>query len=40
MIGSDLPESLEEIGKILKLDASDEDKRGILSGTAGEVFGE
>jgi predicted TIM-barrel fold metal-dependent hydrolase len=41
MIGSDLPESLEiETGKILTLDASDEDKRRILYGTAGEVFGE
>jgi uncharacterized protein len=41
MIGSDLPESLEiEIGKILTLDVSDEDKRRILSGTASEVFGE
>ena len=41
MIGSDLPENLGiEIGKILTLDVSDEDKRRILSGTASEVFGE
>jgi predicted TIM-barrel fold metal-dependent hydrolase len=41
MVGSDLPESLEiEIGKILTLDVSDEDKRRILSETASEVFGE
>ena len=41
MVGSDLPESLEiEIGKILTLDISDEDKRRILSETASGVFGE
>ena len=39
MAGSDLPESLDtEIGKILTLDISDEDRRDILSGTACRVF--
>jgi predicted TIM-barrel fold metal-dependent hydrolase len=41
MIGSDLPENTgTEIGKILSLDVSDEQKRLILSGTAHRVFGE
>ena len=41
MVGSDLPESLGiEIGKILTLEIGDEDKRRILSETAGKVFGE
>jgi predicted TIM-barrel fold metal-dependent hydrolase len=41
MIGSDLPENLEfEIGKILSLDASEEDKRNILFRTACRVFGD
>jgi predicted TIM-barrel fold metal-dependent hydrolase len=41
MVGSNLPENLEiEIGKILTLDVSDEDKRRILSETASQVFGE
>jgi predicted TIM-barrel fold metal-dependent hydrolase len=40
MIGSDLPENTGvEIGKILTLDASDEQKRSILCGTASRVFG-
>lgn len=40
MVGSDLPESLEvEIGKVLTLEVSDEDKRRILFDTASEVFG-
>jgi predicted TIM-barrel fold metal-dependent hydrolase len=39
MIGSDLPESAEtEIGKILRLEISDEAKRDILWNTAREVF--
>jgi predicted TIM-barrel fold metal-dependent hydrolase len=40
MIGSDLPEDTgTEIGKILSLGVSDEQKRLILSGTACRVFG-
>ena len=40
MIGSDLPESAEtELGKILGLQATDEQKRWILDGTANRVFG-
>ncbi|MEP6716821.1 MAG: amidohydrolase family protein [Terriglobia bacterium] len=40
MIGSDLPENTSvEMGKILTLDISDEQKRSILSGTACRVFG-
>lgn len=40
MIGSDLPESLDiEMGKILSLAVSDDDKRNILWETAGRVFG-
>ena len=39
MIGSDLPESAEtEIGKILGLQATDEQKRWILDGTANRAF--
>jgi predicted TIM-barrel fold metal-dependent hydrolase len=39
MIGSDLPESVEiEIGKILGLSVSDDEKRWILQGTANRVF--
>jgi hypothetical protein len=39
MIGSDLPESVgTEIGKILTLDVSAEDKRNILNETASRVF--
>jgi predicted TIM-barrel fold metal-dependent hydrolase len=39
MIGSDLPESVEiEIGKILGLRVSDDEKRWILEGTANRVF--
>jgi predicted TIM-barrel fold metal-dependent hydrolase len=39
MIGSDLPESLAaEIGKIVALEISEQDKREILSGTACRVF--
>jgi predicted TIM-barrel fold metal-dependent hydrolase len=39
MIGSDLPESVStEIGKILTLDVSAEDKRNILNETASRVF--
>jgi hypothetical protein len=39
MIGSDLPESAEiEIGKILSLQAPDEQKSWILAGTANRVF--
>jgi predicted TIM-barrel fold metal-dependent hydrolase len=39
MIGSDLPESIEtEIGKILTLETSDDDKRRILWQTACVVF--
>ena len=41
MAGSDLPESLEtEIGKIIGLDVSVEDRRDMLWGTAARVFGE
>jgi predicted TIM-barrel fold metal-dependent hydrolase len=41
MIGSDLPESMDtEIGKILTLEISDEDKRNILDQTACGVFRE
>ncbi len=40
MIGSDLPESTgTEIGKILTLAVSDDEKRSILNGTACRVFG-
>lgn len=40
MIGSDLPESVDvEIGKILGLDVTDEQKRWILDGTASRIFG-
>lgn len=40
MIGSDLPENLEaEMGKILNLDISREDKENILWTTAVNVFG-
>jgi predicted TIM-barrel fold metal-dependent hydrolase len=40
MVGSDLPESTAtEMGKILTLAISDEDKRAILSGTADRVLG-
>ncbi len=39
MIGSDLPENLDiEMGKILSLGISEEDKRHILSGTACRLF--
>ena len=39
MIGSDLPESVEtEIGKILSLGISPDEKREILSGTAERLF--
>jgi uncharacterized protein len=40
MIGSDLPENTGvEIGKILTLGISDAQKRSLLGGTAGRVFG-
>jgi hypothetical protein len=40
MIGSDLPENTgTEIGKIISLNVSGEQKRLILSGTACRVFG-
>jgi predicted TIM-barrel fold metal-dependent hydrolase len=40
MIGSDLPENTAiEIGKILMLECADDQKRGILYGTACHVFG-
>lgn len=41
MAGSDLPESLNvEMGKIVELDVSVEERREILWGTAARVFGE
>lgn len=40
MIGSDLPESTAtEIGKIMTLDITDEQRRAILGGTASRIFG-
>lgn len=40
MIGSDLPENVRvEIGKIVELDACEEDRRNILWDTAERVFG-
>jgi predicted TIM-barrel fold metal-dependent hydrolase len=40
MIGSDLPENIStEIGKILTLAVSDEQKRSILCTTGCRVFG-
>ncbi len=41
MAGTDLPENLRiEFLKLLELQVSDVDKRNILSGTAGQVFGQ
>jgi len=41
MVGSDLPESLEtEIGKVLTLEITEEDKRRMLFDTAAGVFGQ
>lgn len=41
MIGSDLPANLDvEMGKIIRLDIPDRDKRNILYGTGCRVFGE